>query len=82
MEKTNLIKKMMESKIAAIAKMNVEVAVLAGHGSRESIISIVIDGAEEETTSAAKRIAQMAGERYREGGYDADIEAYFCGINF
>jgi hypothetical protein len=73
------ITKMMEAKIAAIAKMNVEVTVLGG---QINVISIVIDGSENETKVAAENIKNMAGERFREGGYDNELEAYFCGITF
>lgn len=72
--------KLMESKIAAIAKMNVEVAVL-GKKDKQIVISIVIDGNQAETTLAADRISKLAGEKFNNGGYDAELEAYFCGIN-
>jgi hypothetical protein len=67
--------------ISAIAKMQVEVAILGGKNGKGIIISIVIDGNEEETTAAAKRIQNMAGSKFENGGYDSELEAYFCGIN-
>jgi Asp/Glu/hydantoin racemase len=81
MKTTESIKKMMESTLSAIAKMQVEVTVLSGKNNRGVMISIVIDGNEEETTLAANRIAHMAGSKFEKGGYDAELEAYFCGIS-
>lgn len=79
--KTNAILSLMAAKIKAIAKMDVEVNVLAGNGNRGMIITIIIDGAEDETSEAAKRIAAVAGAKFDDGGYDAECECYFCGIN-
>lgn len=77
----NALRMMMDSKIAAIAGMNVETNVLAGNANRGMIITIIIDGNEAETTAAANRIAAVAGSKFENGGYDAELEAYFCGIN-
>lgn len=73
---------MMEAKLASIAGMNVECNVLGGKEGRQLMITIIIDGDEKETTEAAKRIAGMAGALYKDGGYDAECAAYFCGINY
>ena len=72
----------MEAMIAVIAKMQVEVTVLNGINNKGMLISIVIDGAENETAQAANRIAMMAGSKFTDGGYDAECEAYFCGIQY
>lgn len=72
----------MESKIAAVAGMRVECNVLGGKNGRGVMVTIIIDGTEKETTSAAQRIAQMAGSLYEDGGYDTECAAYFCGINY
>jgi hypothetical protein len=74
-------KKMLETIISTIAKRQVEVSVLGGKNGKGVIISIVIDGSEAETSAAAKRIANMAGLKFTDGGYDSELEAYFCGIN-
>lgn len=74
-------KKMLETIISTIAKRQVEVSVLGGKNGKGVIISIVIDGSEAETSAAAKRIANMAGCKFTDGGYDSELEAYFCGIN-
>ena len=79
--KANNKKMMIETMISAIAKMPVEVAILGGKDGKGVIISIVIDGNEDETTQAAKRIEGMAGGKFDNGGYDSELEAYFCGIN-
>lgn len=81
MKTKDTIKKMLEAKISAIAKMKVEVCVLFKKNDNTGLlISIVIDGNEEDTTAAAKRISKMAGANFQVGGYDAELEAYFCGI--
>lgn len=74
-------KKIMETIISTIAKKQVEISILGGKDGKGVIISIVIDGNEAETTAAAKRIADMAGRKFTDGGYDAELEAYFCSIN-
>lgn len=73
---------MMESKISAVAGMQVECNVLGGKDGRCILVTIIIDGDEKETTAAAGRIKNMAGALYEDGGYDSECAAYFCGINY
>ena len=81
MKTTESIKKMIESTLSAIAKMKVEVGVLSGKNNKGVLITIVIDGNEEETTLAANRITHMTESKFEKGGYEAELETYFCGIS-
>jgi hypothetical protein len=67
--------------ISTLAGRPVEVSVIGGKDGAGVIISIVIDGDEDETTQAARKIESLAGRKFRDGGYDLELGAYFCSIS-
>lgn len=78
MEKTQILKEMMNAKIALIAGTDVDVTVLAGLKQGGIYLTIEIEG---KADAAVDKIKSFFGGKFDAAEYDAELDYTYCGIN-
>lgn len=75
--KTDLLKKLMNTKIGAIAGVNVDVTVLAGRKQGGIYLTVEIEG---NNTAAVSNIKNFFGVKFDGSEYDEELNYTYCGI--
>lgn len=76
--KTDILKQMMNSKIAAIAKTNVDVTVLSGLKKGGIYLTVEIEG---NNTNAVENIKNFFGKMFDCSEYDSELNYTYVGLN-
>lgn len=75
--KKELLKKMMNAKVGAIAGTTVDVTVLAGRKVGGIYLTVEIEG---NNIAAVAKIQNFFGEKFDGSEYDAELGYTYCGI--